>query len=155
LKRSSPKLPLTYEERVRLRESRVKITEITLMNPLELSNVLGSTLERAQVLCALASFQTIPSIGPRSAQWMLDLGYYSLDDIKGENASDLTNRLEELYGHWMDPCVEDALRCIVYHANHPNSEKCWFDFTEERKAYRAQNGYPTTRPSVAWYEINK
>lgn len=73
---------------------------------------------------------------------MLELGYYSLDEIKGENGSDLIDRLEEHYGNWMDPCVEDALRCIVYHANNPNSEKCWFDFTEERKKHRAQYGYP-------------
>ncbi len=58
-------------------------------------------------------------------------------------------------GYWVDPCVEDALRCIVYHANNPNSDKCWFDFTEGRKSYRAQNGYPATRPSLAWYEIKK
>ena len=155
MKNSSPKLPLTHEERVRLRKSRVKLTYITRMNPTELSNVLGSTPERAQVLFALASFQTIPSIGPRAAQWVLDLGYHSLNEIKEENGSDLIHRLEELYGYWMDPCVEDALRCIVYHANNPNSDKCWFDFTEERKLYRTQNGYPATRPSLAWYEIKK
>jgi len=151
LKSSSPKLPLTNEERVRLRESTIKLADIKRMNPRELSNVLGSTIDRAQVLCALASFQTIPSIGPKTAQWVLDLGYYSLDELKGKNGSDLLNRLEELYGYWMDPCVEDALRCIVYHANNPNSDKCWFDFTEERKAYRAENGYPAGRPSLAWY----
>ena len=155
MKSSSPKLPLTHEERVRLRESRTKLKDIARTNPTEISNVLGSTLERAQFLCALASFQSIPSIGPRAAQWVLDLGYYSLDEIKEENGSDLINRLEEHYGYWMDPCVEDALRCIVYHANNPNSEKCWFDFTEERKTYRAQYGYPTGRPSLAWYDVHK
>jgi len=155
LKSSSPKLPLNLEERVRLRKARIKLKDIASMNSMELSNVLGSTLERAKLLCALAVFQTIPSIGSRSAQWVLDLGYYSLDEIKEENGSDLINRLEKHYGYWMDPGVEDALRCIVYHANNSNSEKCWFDFTAERKTYRAQYGYPAGRPTLAWYEVNK
>jgi len=114
---SSPKLHLTNDERVRLRRCRIRIQDIPHINATELSNVLGSTLERAQSLCALALFQTVPSIGPRAAQWVLDLGYYSLDEIKQETGADLINRLEEHYGYWMDPRVEDALRCIVYHAN--------------------------------------
>lgn len=59
MKSSSPKLPLKYEEEVRLRGSRTKLKDIARTNPKELSNVLGSTHERAQLLCALASFQTI------------------------------------------------------------------------------------------------
>ncbi|MFD1677829.1 helix-hairpin-helix domain-containing protein [Alicyclobacillus fodiniaquatilis] len=49
--------------------------------------------------------------------------------------------------------LSDTLRCIVHHANHPDSEKSWFAFTEERKRYRQQFGYPDTRPSRAWHEV--
>lgn len=111
-------------------------------------------MERAKLLRAFAIFQSVPSIGPRAAQWAIDLGYYSLDEIKQETGHELTNRLEQTYGCWVDPCVEDALRCLVHHANHPTSEKSWFDFTEERKAYRQQYGYPSDRPTRAWYESN-
>jgi hypothetical protein len=83
----------------------------------------------------------------------VDLGYYSLDEIKHETGADLISRLEELYGYWMDPCVEVSLRCIVHHANHPDSEKSWYAFTEERKRYRQQNGYPATRPILAWHQV--
>lgn len=155
MKSSSPKLPLTQEERIRLRGANLKIKDIVRTTPEELADVLGSTLERAHLLCALTSFQIVPSIGLRAAQWMVDLGYASLDEVKAETGSDLLNRLEERYGCRLDPCVEDALRCIVYHANNPNTEKRWFDFTEERKTYRAQYGYPAGRPSLAWYDAGK
>jgi hypothetical protein len=146
---ASPKLPLTHEERARLRACKIKLKDMAYMNTLELSQCLESPFERAKYLRALAIFQMIPSIGPKVAQWVIDLGYYSLDEIQQETGSDLINRLEMLYGYWMDPCVEDSLRCIVHHANYPDSEKSWFAFTEERKRYRQQYGYPATRPRLA------
>jgi hypothetical protein len=97
----------------------------------------------------------IPSIGPKVAQRVIDLGYYSVKEIKNEDGADLINRLEEHYGYWEDPCVEDSLRCIVHYANRPNSEKSWFDFTEERKRYRQEYGYPIERPQLAWYEVKR
>ncbi|MFB6467840.1 helix-hairpin-helix domain-containing protein [Cytobacillus sp. Hz8] len=113
---------------------------------------LQCTEERAKYLRALAEFQTIPSIGPKSAQEVIDLEFFSLEEIKNEEGADLINRLESLYGFWEDPCVEDTLRCIVHHANHRDSGKSWWDFTEERKKYRIQYGYPSTRPQTPWYE---
>ncbi|UOK56513.1 helix-hairpin-helix domain-containing protein [Bacillus sp. OVS6] len=52
----------------------------------------------------------------------------------------------------MDPCVEDVMRCVVYHANHPGSDKNWWEFTEDRKKYREIFGYPDDRPVKAWHE---
>nr|WP_198041798.1 helix-hairpin-helix domain-containing protein [Paenibacillus larvae] len=43
-------------------------------------------------------------------------------------------------------CVEDQFRLVVYYANNPESNKKWWDFTEERKHYRETNGYPSDRP---------
>ncbi|RFU61195.1 helix-hairpin-helix domain-containing protein [Bacillus sp. V59.32b] len=117
----------------------------------ELSRCLQST-ERARYLQALAQFQAIHSIGPKLAQMVIELGYYSLEEIKGEEGAELLNRLEAKIGHWEDPCVEDSLRCVVHHANHPGSDKSWWHFTVERKAYREQYGYPATRPTIPWYE---
>ncbi|AQT83292.1 hypothetical protein B1222_00565 [Paenibacillus larvae subsp. pulvifaciens] len=42
-------------------------------------------------------------------------------------------------------CVEDQFRLVVYYANNPESNKKWWDFTEERKHYRETNGYPSDR----------
>jgi hypothetical protein len=149
----APKLPLTHEERAKLRVCKIKLKDITYMNTLELSQCLESSIERVKYLRALAIFQTVPSIGPKVAQRVVDLGYYSLEEIKNRDGSDLINSWEEQCGYWEDPCLEDAFRCIVHHANYPESNKCWFDFTEERKRYRQQFGYPDTRPKLAWHEV--
>lgn len=152
MKKSSPKLPLTCEERLNLRRCKVKLNEIAHMDTSHLSECLQSSFERAKYLRALAQFQAIPSIGPKLAQWVTEMGYYSVEEIKNEEGADLTNRLEEYFGYWEDPCVEDSLRCMVHHANHPGSEKSWWHFTDERKQYREKNGYPDTRPTTPWYE---
>lgn len=152
MKKPSPKLPLTSEERINLRKCKVKLNEIAQMDIQQLTACLQSTYERANYLRGLAQFQAIPSIGPKLAQWVTELGYYSLEELKNEDGADLTNRLEEHFGYWEDPCVEDSLRCIVHHANHSDSEKSWWHFTEERKRYREINGYPDSRPTTPWHE---
>ncbi|MEC0699363.1 helix-hairpin-helix domain-containing protein [Bacillus haynesii] len=146
------KLPLTKEERSNLKTAKVKIKNTAHMDLSALAHALGSSLKRAVYIKALAQFQTVPSIGPKMAQCAVDLGYYSLDDIKHESGADLIIRLEKLKGYWEDPCAEDALRCIVHYANDPESSKSWWDFTAERKRYRERYGYPPDRPSTPWYE---
>lgn len=150
---SSPKLPLTEKERAKLRTCKIKINDISYISTLELSQCLEISIDRSKYLRALAIFQTVPSIGQKVAQRIVDLGYYSLEEIKNMDGSDLINFWEEKCGYWEDPCLEDAFRCIVYHANNQESNKCWFDFTEERKEFRKQFGYPETRPKIAWYEV--
>ncbi|WP_257348538.1 helix-hairpin-helix domain-containing protein [Pseudalkalibacillus decolorationis] len=150
MKNISPKLPLTTEERTNLRKNKVKLREIAQMDLVQLSEILKTTYERAKYLRGLAQFQSVPSIGPKIAEHVVGLGFYSLDEIKNEEA-DLVNRFEQQKGFWTDPCVEDSFRCIVYYANHPDSDKSWFDFTSERKRYREQHGYPATRPATPWY----
>lgn len=148
----SPKLPLTTVERSYLRGSKVTLKEICNMDVVALAHCLQSSIERAKYIHALAEFQSIPSIGPKVAEAVIQLGYYSLIELKDEDGADLLNRLELLCGHWKDPCVEDCLRCIVFYANHPDCNKSWWNFTTARKEYRAQYGYPSTRPALPWHE---
>lgn len=108
--------------------------------------MLGCTEERAKYLIALSQFQTIPSVGPDLAKHVIDLGYYSLAELKGREPAKLFDQLEQLYGYRLDPCVEDSIRLIVHNAETSHSEKRWWDFTEERKLYRHKYGYPDTRP---------
>lgn len=150
-----PKLPLLSEERVGLRKHKVKLCDIAQMSINQLAEALQCSEQRAQYIRALAQFQSIPSIGPKLAERVVSLGYYSLEEMKNEDGAELIDRLESQLGYWEDPCAEDCFRCIVHHANHPQSEKSWFDFTEERKQYRKKNGYPPTRPKRAWYENKK
>ncbi|MGG3510414.1 helix-hairpin-helix domain-containing protein [Paenibacillus sp. FSL W8-0187] len=148
----SPKLPLTEEERAKLRSNKMKLIDIAHMDIELLSGVLGISDSRAQYVRGLAQFQTVPSIGPKVAERVVKMGYYALEEIKNEDAAALTDRMEASSGFWEDPCVEDAFRCIVHHANHPESGKSWHDFSEERKQFREEHGYPTTRPTRSWYD---
>ncbi|WP_409303029.1 helix-hairpin-helix domain-containing protein [Peribacillus sp. SCS-155] len=150
-KGKTPKLDLTQEERLYLRKNKIKLAEIKSYRPEELAGILGSTQERARELIALALFQSIPSIGPNLAHnVVIDLGYYDFEQLRSKKGEELIIELEKKYGVWMDPCVEDSLRCVVYHANNPGSEKNWWDFTAERKRHREQYGYPDDRPVKAW-----
>ena len=141
------KLPLTDSEKQKLRAAHIKLTQVTQMTPVELSQVIDCEQARAEVLIGLAQFQSIPSIGPRAAQMMVHhLGFTCLDEVKNQEPAHLLDLYESRVGHRVDPCVEDQIRCIVHHANEPHSRLEWPDFTKERKTYRDSCGYPDNRP---------
>ena len=83
---------------------------------------------------------------------MVFLGYYTLDELKNKDGAKLTDEYEKQKGYWIDPCVEDQFRLAVNFANTNDAKKKWWDFTEERKKYRIENGYPENRPQKAWHE---
>lgn len=149
---ASPKLPLTDEERRYLRRAGIRLIQIADMQPQTLSTVLQTSLDRATKVVALASFQRIPDIGPAMAQMLVRLGFTRLEQLKGRNPAQLLDALEMSQGYWTDPCVEDEIRLAVHYAEHPDAHKRWWDFTVERKAYRASHGYPATRPKKGWNE---
>ncbi|NIJ53849.1 helix-hairpin-helix domain-containing protein [Dyadobacter arcticus] len=146
------KLPLTDIEKTNLKKSKVRIAEILDYAPDELEVLLNSTAERASQIYALAEFQTVPSIGIKFAGDLVFLGYYSIDELKNKDGAKLTDEYEQKKGYWIDPCVEDQFRLIVNFANTKDMTKTWWDFTEERKKYRLENGYPLDRPIKAWHE---
>ena len=139
-------LELTVEEKVLLKQK--GITQKALMNYAvdEIIHALNAPAQRAKILHALFEFQQIPSIGIRFAHDLIFLGYYGLSEIKGMQGAELLDQFEKKLGNRVDPCVEDQFRLVVHYAKHPDSNKQWWDFTAERKAYRSQNGYPATRP---------
>lgn len=131
------KLPLTHEEKSKLRKAKVKITELYTFNTEQIVYMLNVNREKAKVLKGLAEFQTVPSIGHKLAEKLVfKLSVFSLSEIKDKSASQLFDQLEQQLGVWTDGCVEDQIRCVINYANNPKSSKQWFDFTEERKAYR-------------------
>jgi hypothetical protein len=147
------KLPLTDAEKANLRKNKIKIADLLDFAADELKVLLNATTERAKEIHALAEFQTVPSIGIKFAEDLVFLGYYSLAELKNKEGSKLTDEYEQKKGYWIDPCVEDQFRLVVYFANTSDTKKTWWDFTQERKKYRTENGYPTTRPQKAWYEV--
>ncbi|WP_331000792.1 helix-hairpin-helix domain-containing protein [Radiobacillus kanasensis] len=148
-----PKLPLSQEEKQKLRYHKIKISDFNKLGLTNIIDILEVSEERSKILKGLADFQVVPSIGIKLAEKLVfKLELYSLDDIKSKDGAELLDQLEEKLGVWTDPCVEDQIRCVIYYANTFRVDKQWFDFTEERKRYRETYGYPGSRPKMAWYE---
>ncbi|NEW81159.1 MAG: Pathogenicity locus [Mariniphaga sp.] len=149
------KLDLSHNEQKRLRTNKIKYSRITEYLVDDLSMLLNVPPTRAKEIYALAEFQLIPSIGIKFAQDLISLGYYSLDELKEKDGAKLIEDLELSAGTWIDPCVEDQCRLAVDYANNRDNCKKWWDFTDERKKYRLENGYPANRPQKAWFELEK
>lgn len=151
-KKTSIKLPLTDLERAHLSRHQFKIGAILDWAQDELEVLLHVTPDRAKEIHALATFQTIPSVGIKFAEDLVFLGYHSLSELKNKDGAKLTDEYELKKGFRTDPCVEDQFRLVVYVANTNDPNKKWWDFTEERKKFRAIHGYPANRPQQAWFE---
>jgi hypothetical protein len=151
-KKINSRLPLTAVEKTNLKSNKIKIADVLNYEPDELEVLLNSTPERAREIRALAEFQTVPSIGIKFAEDLVFLGYYSLIELMNKDGAKLTDEYELKKGYWIDPCVEDQFRLVVNFAKTNDTTKTWWDFTNERKKYRAENGYPTNRPKLAWHE---
>ena len=145
-------LAVTPAELKKLRKLKIKKSEIHLHEIELLQKLLDTSKIRAMELSALSEFQRLPSIGIRFAHDLIGMGYYSLKDLKRKDGAKLTNQYELQKGVWVDPCVEDQFRLVVYFANHPDSKLNWWNFTPERKAFREKNGYPSTRPKKPWFD---
>jgi Pathogenicity locus len=147
------KLPLTEIEKANLRKNKIKIENILDFATDEIEVLLNATTERAKEIYSLAEFQTVPSVGINFAEDLVFLGYYSLNELKNKDGAKLTDEYELKKGFRIDPCVEDQFRLVVNFANTHDTKKTWWDFTEERKKFRAENGYPKSRPKKSWIEI--
>jgi AraC-like DNA-binding protein len=148
-------LDITASERKKLRAANIPKKEIHLRSLKELQSSLQVSKIRAMELAALSEFQSLPSIGIRFAHDLISMGYYSLKQLRGKDGARLTDQFENQTGVWSDPCLEDQFRLIVHYAQHPDSHKNWWDFTKERKEFRAKNGYPATRPKKPWFELER
>ncbi|GAA0878714.1 hypothetical protein GCM10009119_16820 [Algoriphagus jejuensis] len=148
-----PTLNLYPSERQALRNAKIKISEISDYALDELEMILDATSERVKTIRALAEFQTIPSVGIKFAEDLIFLGFYSLDELKSEDGAKLLEAFERKKGYATDPCVEDQFRLVVAFAKNPRQDLNWWDFTQERKKYRLENGYPPDRPQTVWHQV--
>ena len=141
------KLPLTNEEKLKLRKAKLKMNELPTLSAEQIAHLLDIPIERARLYKGLVEFQRIPSIGVKLAEKLVfHLNLFSLEDMKEKDSAQLFDQLEQYFNLRIDPCVEDQIRCVIYYANNPQSSKQWFDFTDERKLYRNKYGYPENRP---------
>jgi len=149
----TPKLDLSETEKILLKNAGIRMREIGDYAADELAIIICDTVQRAKTILALIEFQSVPSVGPIFAQDLVDMGYYSLAELKTKDGATLLDEHERLIGTWTDPCVEDQFRLVVYHANNPGSKKQWWNFTCDRKTYRSEHGYPDNRPRKAWHQL--
>jgi hypothetical protein len=146
---------LSREEKLLLKQQGVNQKMLREYAPDEIAAMLNASPERTRELAALAEFQNIPSLGIGFAKELIAQGYYSLEQLKGKGPVELFDAYEKHCGCWADPCVEDSYRLLVHYIEHKDKGKCWWDFTKERKAYRAEFGFLPDRPVTAWYETEK
>jgi AraC-like DNA-binding protein len=149
------RLDIQIAEKRKLRAEGIKLNDIHHHPIRSLKAILNVSEIRAMELKALSEFQSIPSIGSKFAHDLIQLGFYSLNDLKGKDPAKLFNKLELLAGAWIDPCVEDQFRLVVHYADHPGHPVNWWDFTQERKKFRQDKGYPSTRPTKPWFELEQ
>lgn len=146
------KLPLTAAEKRQLRQHKLKICDLADIPVDELEVILTCSADRAKEIHALAIFQLIPSVGIRFAEDLVFLGYYSLDALIGKSGAQLIDDYEVKKGFWVDPCVEDQFRLAVHVAETGDMNQVWWNFTAERKRFRAEHGYPESRPHRSWID---
>lgn len=74
-------------------------------------------------------FRRIPGVGKSIAQDFLNLGFSSVNELKGQNPEQLYKRLCSLKKCHVDRCMLYVFRCAIYFAetDHPDSEllKWW------------------------------
>lgn len=78
---------------------------------------------------SLTEFQTIPGVGIQIAKDLWDLGFRSINDLKGKNPEELYQDLCQLQGCKVDRCMLYVFRCAIYFASHeshdPHLLKWW------------------------------
>ncbi len=146
-------LEISPEEMKKLRALKIKKSELHHHSADELQQWLFVSKQRAKELYALSEFQSVPSVGIRFASDLIGMGYYSMNELKKKDGAKLTDQYEQQQGVWVDSCVEDQFRLVVHYANHADSKLNWWNFTPERKAFRAEKGYPANRPTKPWYKL--
>jgi len=152
-KKTNIKLNLSGAERKRLRQNKIRKSDIIGLSIIELQEVLQVEAIRAREIYALADFQRIPTIGIRFAEDLLFLGYYAVCELQGKDGAKLTDEYEKKKGYKTDVCVEDQFRLAVYYADTYDDTKRWWDFTDARKRYRTECGYPEDRPELNWTDV--
>ena len=146
-------LHLSDAERTRLRQHKIRKADLLRYTARELADRSGLSGDRCRELIGLATFQRAKSIGYGFASDLIYLGYYDLESLAAADPVELYATYERRKGYWVDPCVEDQFRKIVHFARTGDDSLSWFDFTAERKRYRAEHGYNADRPQTPWHEV--
>lgn len=84
--------------------------------------------------------ETIPGIGPRMAQDLVDLGFRRVADLAGADPEAMYGELCALRGQRLDRCVLYVFRCAAYFAServHDPDLLLWWKWKDAPPARRA------------------
>jgi hypothetical protein len=77
----------------------------------------------------LREFKRIPGVGGKVAQDLWNIGYRSVQELRGQNPEEMYQRLCEYQGTHVDRCMLYVFRCAVYFASYeehdPELLKWW------------------------------
>jgi len=76
------------------------------------------------------------SVGKATAQDLARLEIYEIEDLVGQDARQLYDRLGKLHGRKLDPCCEDVFRAAIAQAENPDlphEQKQWWYWSRLRK----------------------
>lgn len=84
---------------------------------------------------ALADLRRIPGVGKSIAGDLLEMGYRSVEELRGEDPQKMYEQHCGLKGMHVDRCVLYVFRCAVYYAesDYPEPEKLkWWNWSDQR-----------------------
>jgi len=79
--------------------------------------------------------QSIPGVGRSISRDLADLGFVSVEDLKGADPEEMYTRLCMLRGSHIDRCMLYVFRCAVYYASHAEHEPerlKWWNWKDEK-----------------------
>ena len=83
----------------------------------------------------LKDFQRIPGIGKACSIDLWNLGYRSVEELKGEDPEVMYEKLCEFQGQHIDRCMLYTFRCAVYFAEtkNPKPDKLkWWNWKDKK-----------------------
>jgi hypothetical protein len=81
----------------------------------------------------MSTLTSIPNVGPAVARKLERLGVREPDDLRGQDADELFERLCALDGRRHDPCLLDTFHAAVDVAD-GKPARPWWEYSRERKA---------------------
>jgi hypothetical protein len=66
--------------------------------------------------------QRVPWVGPSTEQALLEVGVKRAEDLRFQQPDELYQRLCDVRGERIDPCVKYVFRCAVYWATTPDPD---------------------------------
>lgn len=70
----------------------------------------------------LKAFQKIPGVGKKIALDFRNMGFRSVEELKGQNPDELYHRFNTLSGSKSDRCMLYVFRCAVYFVSNTKHE---------------------------------